>query len=145
MLQRCVWEVEDHLARAGRRTIEEFVKDELAFIECLAFTGLHNDVIEFTSEHLNSVSEHFSPSLLPDKTLPSLSLLRTSAPYQNIAIRIIILYIRHFKNILRHGILCGSGRTKRHSSSLLCTIVRARSQQQVPLPNFFGNINTCLF
>ncbi|OAA54617.1 Armadillo-type fold protein [Cordyceps fumosorosea ARSEF 2679] len=34
----------ENLAAAGRRKIERFVEDELAFIESLAFTGLYNDV-----------------------------------------------------------------------------------------------------
>ncbi|KAM3563321.1 hypothetical protein ARSEF4850_002388 [Beauveria asiatica] len=69
---------EVHLERAGRRKIERFVKNEMAFVESLAFTGLHCDIIDFTSEQLESISDHFTPSVLPDKTLPLLSFLRTS-------------------------------------------------------------------
>ncbi|OAA35576.1 Armadillo-like helical [Cordyceps fumosorosea ARSEF 2679] len=69
---------EENIATAGRRKIEGFVRDEMVFIESLAFTGLYNDVIDFTSEHLDSISDRFAPNLLPDKTLPSLSFLRTS-------------------------------------------------------------------
>ena len=59
--------------------VEDLVLDEIYFIEGLAFTGLHNDVIDFTSEHRNAVSEHFNLSkFLLDKTLPRLSFLRTS-------------------------------------------------------------------
>lgn len=66
------------LRTAGRRKIELFVMKELVFIESLAFTGLYNDVINFTSQHLDAISEHFTPNLLPDKTLPLLSFVRTS-------------------------------------------------------------------
>ncbi|TQV90165.1 Armadillo-type fold domain-containing protein [Cordyceps javanica] len=71
---------EEHLKSAGRQKMERFIKDEMAFVESLAFTGLHNDVVDFSSVHLDSISDHFSPGLLPDKTLPSLSFLRTSDP-----------------------------------------------------------------
>ncbi|KAH7124211.1 armadillo-type protein [Dactylonectria macrodidyma] len=61
--------------------IEDLVPDEVYFLEGLAFTGLHNDVIDFTSEHRSAVSKHFkSKELLLDKTLPRLSFLRTSDP-----------------------------------------------------------------
>ncbi|KGQ02423.1 hypothetical protein BBAD15_g12365 [Beauveria bassiana D1-5] len=71
---------EAYLKSAGRQKIERFVRDEVMFVESLAFTGLHNDVIDFPSEHLDSISDHFTPDLLPDKTLQSLSFLRTSDP-----------------------------------------------------------------
>jgi HEAT repeat protein len=70
----------EFLKTAGRRKIERFVKDEMAFIESLAFTGLHNEVINFTSEELDIISDHFTPSILPDQILPSLSFLRASDP-----------------------------------------------------------------
>ncbi|KAF7511003.1 hypothetical protein GJ744_005549 [Endocarpon pusillum] len=70
----------DDIQTAGPSKIEQFVKDETSFLEGLAFTGLHNDAIEFESKYLNIVSKHFTPSLLPDKSLPYLSFLRTSDP-----------------------------------------------------------------
>ncbi|XWX00409.1 hypothetical protein V2A60_008429 [Cordyceps javanica] len=68
----------EYLTTAGRQKVEGFVKDEMAFIESLAFTGLLNDIIDFSSEHLDGISDHFTPNLLPDKTLPSISFLRPS-------------------------------------------------------------------
>jgi hypothetical protein len=62
----------------SRAMLEGFVKDEISLLEGLAFTGLHNDVIDFNSEHRNAVADCFTPSLLVDKTLPRLSFLRTS-------------------------------------------------------------------
>ncbi|OQD68814.1 hypothetical protein PENDEC_c030G02246 [Penicillium decumbens] len=67
---------EEQIRTAGPLQIEEFVKDEVCFLENLAFTGLHNDIIEFES---GDISKCFTTSrLLPDKTLPELSFLRTS-------------------------------------------------------------------
>ncbi|KIM96543.1 hypothetical protein OIDMADRAFT_33184 [Oidiodendron maius Zn] len=63
---------------ASRSRVEEFVRDEVSLLEGLAFTGLDNDIIDFNSEHRNAVADHFTPSLLLDKTLPCLSFLRTS-------------------------------------------------------------------
>ncbi|KAL6406461.1 peptidase C14 [Ilyonectria robusta] len=61
--------------------VEDLISDEVYFLEGLAFTGLHNDVIDFTSEHRSAISKHFtSKELLLDKTLPRLSFLRTSDP-----------------------------------------------------------------
>ncbi|PTB39549.1 hypothetical protein M441DRAFT_70668 [Trichoderma asperellum CBS 433.97] len=68
-----------HIQNASRQKIEEFVKDEIAFLESLAFAGLCNDIIEFEPKHLNFISDRFSDFLL-DKTAPSLSFLRTSNP-----------------------------------------------------------------
>ncbi|KAH6998614.1 hypothetical protein BKA56DRAFT_649849 [Ilyonectria sp. MPI-CAGE-AT-0026] len=59
--------------------IEDFVKHEVCFLECLGFTGLHNDVLEFKSEHLRTISRYFKDTkLVVDKTLPRLSFLRNS-------------------------------------------------------------------
>ncbi|EJT69638.1 hypothetical protein GGTG_12522 [Gaeumannomyces tritici R3-111a-1] len=68
------------LQTASRATIENFVKDEIYFLECLAFAGLHNDTIDYGSEHRNAIADRFVPTLLLDKTLPRLSFLRTSDP-----------------------------------------------------------------
>ncbi|GFP58021.1 hypothetical protein TASIC1_0009035800 [Trichoderma asperellum] len=68
-----------HIQNASRQKIEEFVKDEISFLESLAFAGLRNDIIEFEPKHLNFISDRFSGFLL-DKTTPSLSFLRTSNP-----------------------------------------------------------------
>ncbi|KAF7552935.1 hypothetical protein G7Z17_g3961 [Cylindrodendrum hubeiense] len=62
-------------------SVEDCVEDEIRFLEGLAFTGMHNDVIDFTSEHRDVIFEHFkSKNLLLNKTLPRLSFLRTSNP-----------------------------------------------------------------
>ncbi|KAM3548595.1 hypothetical protein ARSEF4850_009328 [Beauveria asiatica] len=68
------------LQTVDRSNIERFAKDEMFFLEGLAFTGLHNDVIDFTSKNLKDISNRFTPDLLPNKSLPLLSFLRTSDP-----------------------------------------------------------------
>ncbi|CAH0054140.1 unnamed protein product [Clonostachys solani] len=61
--------------------VEDLVEDEICFLEGLAFTGLYNNMIDFTSKHRNAISKHFkSKELLLDKTIPCLSFLRTSDP-----------------------------------------------------------------
>lgn len=61
--------------------VKDLVQDEIRFLEGLAFTGLHNDAIDFPSEHQDVISKHFrSTSLMLNKTLPHLSFLRTSDP-----------------------------------------------------------------
>ncbi|KAL7933708.1 hypothetical protein V8C35DRAFT_322296 [Trichoderma chlorosporum] len=69
----------DHIQDCSRRKIEEFVRDEIYFLESLAFTGLCNDIIEFEPKHLNRISDSIH-DFLPDKTIPCLSFLRTSNP-----------------------------------------------------------------
>ncbi|KAH7123108.1 armadillo-type protein [Dactylonectria macrodidyma] len=59
--------------------VEDFVKSETYLLEGLGFTGLHNNLVEFTSEHLRTTFRHFkAPGILLDKTLSRLSFLRTS-------------------------------------------------------------------
>ncbi|KAG9249640.1 uncharacterized protein F5Z01DRAFT_668654 [Emericellopsis atlantica] len=58
--------------------MEELAEHEISFLEGLAFTGLHNDVVEFDQNLLNEAFERFAPPLLSDITLPRLSFLRTS-------------------------------------------------------------------
>ncbi|PNP52850.1 hypothetical protein THARTR1_06691 [Trichoderma harzianum] len=70
---------QDHIQDASRPKIEGFVKDEICFLESLAFTGLHDDVIEFEPKHLNRISDSIR-NFLPDKAAPCLSFLRTSNP-----------------------------------------------------------------
>lgn len=61
--------------------VKDLVQDEIRFLEGLAFTGLHNDAIDFPSEHQDAISKHFrSTALMLNKTLPHLSFLRTSDP-----------------------------------------------------------------
>ncbi|KAM3068307.1 hypothetical protein ACMFMG_009447 [Clarireedia jacksonii] len=68
------------IQEASRVKIEGFVKDEISFLEYLAFSGLHNDTIDFVTEHRNAIADHFVPGLLLDQTLPCLSFLRRSNP-----------------------------------------------------------------
>ncbi|KAK1241457.1 hypothetical protein MKX08_001431 [Trichoderma sp. CBMAI-0020] len=42
-----------------QQKIEEFVKDEISFLEGLAFAGLLGDTIEFEPKHLNLISDRF--------------------------------------------------------------------------------------
>ncbi|KAH0600433.1 hypothetical protein MHUMG1_01429 [Metarhizium humberi] len=69
-----------NLKTAPRPTIKGFVKEEMDFLESLAFTGLYDNTVDFSLEHIHGISHYFTPDLLPDKTLPSLSFLRTSKP-----------------------------------------------------------------
>jgi HEAT repeat protein len=68
-----------HIQDAGQQKMEEFVRDEISFIEGLAFAGLLSDTIEFEPKHLNLISDRF-PGFLLDKAVSSLSFLRTSSP-----------------------------------------------------------------
>ncbi|KAF7502799.1 hypothetical protein GJ744_005036 [Endocarpon pusillum] len=68
----------------GTSDVGELVEDEIYFLQGLAFTGLHNDVIDFTPLHLNAIYRQFKRrSILLRKTLPKLSFLRTSDPASN--------------------------------------------------------------
>ena len=60
--------------------IKALVKDEIHFLEALAFAGLHSDVIDFEPRHQSFISKHLDPpnTIFLAKTLPSLSFLRTS-------------------------------------------------------------------
>ncbi|KAM0424167.1 hypothetical protein ACHAPT_010536 [Fusarium lateritium] len=61
--------------------VEYLVNDEIYFLEGLAFTGLHNDLIDFKSRHREAISTHFKrPGMMLQKTLPSISFLRPSGP-----------------------------------------------------------------
>ncbi|KAH0592867.1 hypothetical protein MHUMG1_09320 [Metarhizium humberi] len=62
---------------ATGREIENFIGNELCFLECLAFTGLYHDEIHFTRQQLGCISVELGGKLMLDKTLPSLSFLRT--------------------------------------------------------------------
>ncbi|KAK0648836.1 hypothetical protein B0T16DRAFT_371477 [Cercophora newfieldiana] len=73
-------ETGDQIKTASRKTIERLVEPEICFLECLAFLGLHDDVIDFDSKLRNRVSDRFAPNLTLDEVLPGLSFLRTSDP-----------------------------------------------------------------
>ncbi|KAM0462960.1 hypothetical protein ACHAPV_003083 [Trichoderma viride] len=68
-----------HIRDASQQKIEEFVKNEISFLESLAFAGLYSEIIEFEPKHLNFISDRF-PGFLPDKDALPLSFLRTSNP-----------------------------------------------------------------
>ncbi|KAJ4157867.1 hypothetical protein NW754_009517 [Fusarium falciforme] len=67
-------------ARSARPAeIERSVQTVIALLECLAFNGLHSDVIDFTPGHRDKIVNLFPPSNLTlDETLARLSFLRTS-------------------------------------------------------------------
>ena len=72
-----------HIQDSDPSEIEDLVKDEIYFLEGLAFTGLHNDVIDFEARHRRHIAKNYKPlatTFLVDKTLPRLSFLRTSDP-----------------------------------------------------------------
>jgi HEAT repeat protein len=59
--------------------IQDLVKNEICLLEGFAFTGLHNDVIDFESRHQRAISTNFSPTIgLAAKTLARLSFLRAA-------------------------------------------------------------------
>ncbi|CAG1994183.1 unnamed protein product [Fusarium graminearum] len=70
----------ESLTTASQSFIEKYVKDELRFLEHLAFAGLAADKIEFNLSDRNRVNEDSSLLLDLDKSLPCLSFLRTSDP-----------------------------------------------------------------
>jgi hypothetical protein len=61
-----------------RQGVEAFVADEISVLERLAFAGLHNDSIEFAPATQQAAFRPFTPKLIPGKTLPCISFLRTS-------------------------------------------------------------------
>ena len=61
-----------------KRATEE-MGDELRLLEVLAFTGLHNDILDFDGEHRNDIYNHFELSVT-GSLIESLSFLRTSDP-----------------------------------------------------------------
>ncbi|KAH8890313.1 hypothetical protein GQ53DRAFT_824465 [Thozetella sp. PMI_491] len=76
---------EHYVRNAGRSEIKRTIKAETTLLERLAFTGLSSDVIDFTSDHRDNISELFNPlesnsNLSLDDTLANLSFLRTSDP-----------------------------------------------------------------
>ncbi|KAI0411229.1 hypothetical protein F5X98DRAFT_62079 [Xylaria grammica] len=65
---------------ASLKTVETYVSDEIYLLERLAFTGMVHDVISFTRSDYTPILDGQSSQILPAKTLPSLSFLRTSNP-----------------------------------------------------------------
>ncbi|KAK9444494.1 armadillo-type protein [Metarhizium brunneum] len=60
---------------------EDLVPNEAWFLLCFAFTGLYNDVVDFTWQNREVISKKFKPrGLLLDKALSCISFLRTPDP-----------------------------------------------------------------
>ncbi|GKT45265.1 HEAT repeat-containing taxis protein [Colletotrichum spaethianum] len=68
------------LKNADQLGVEKHVKDEVGFLEYLAFVGLVADKLEFESDYLNECATNSGSDLMLDKTLPCLSFLRSSEP-----------------------------------------------------------------
>ncbi|GKT92454.1 peptidaseCc14 [Colletotrichum tofieldiae] len=66
--------------KARPREIMGLVDDELRFLEALAFTGMHTDIIEFEPQHRDAVFDRLVETNIPllDATVAALSFLRTS-------------------------------------------------------------------
>ncbi|KID83128.1 nacht nucleoside triphosphatase [Metarhizium guizhouense ARSEF 977] len=61
--------------------VEDLVSDEACFLQSFAFTGLWNDVIDYTRQTREAISKKFKPQgLFLNKTLPCLSFVRMSDP-----------------------------------------------------------------
>ncbi|KAJ5638532.1 hypothetical protein N7528_000922 [Penicillium herquei] len=58
--------------------LEKYGKDEMDFLEFLAFTGLTNDIIEFNQKHREEIYNHSGFIGVTDDILEKLSFLRTS-------------------------------------------------------------------
>ncbi|KAH7215368.1 armadillo-type protein [Fusarium oxysporum] len=74
---------ESYVRKALQSEIKRDVEVEATLLECLAFTGLYNDVIEFQPAHQDAISEWFKPreaGFSLNGMLENLSFLRTSDP-----------------------------------------------------------------
>lgn len=71
---------ESHAKSARPVEIMGSIVTEIELLECLAFNGLYNNIIDFTPMHLDNIVEQFPLQLLLDNTLARLSFLRTSDP-----------------------------------------------------------------
>ncbi|KAG8413005.1 hypothetical protein J3458_013426 [Metarhizium acridum] len=58
--------------------IQRSVNDEIRLLECLAFNGLHSDIIDFTPTHRDEISARFEFNMPLDEILGRLSVIRTS-------------------------------------------------------------------
>ncbi|KAK0703517.1 NACHT domain-containing protein [Lasiosphaeria miniovina] len=76
----------DHVQELLPSEVENFIEAELSLLEGLAFTGLHNNVINFRPEHRDTISRQFKSTgaRVPlDTTCMRLSFLRTPEPLSN--------------------------------------------------------------
>jgi predicted metal-dependent hydrolase len=64
--------------RRTRKQIQFFVTTEMRLLECLAFTGLYSDIIEFSPDHRDWLYEQPQFHQVSDDVLDRLSFLRTS-------------------------------------------------------------------
>lgn len=101
-----------NLETAPRPTIKCFVKEEMDFLESLAFTGLYDNTVDFSLEHIHGISHYFTPGYLIRPCHPSPSYDRPK-PHPIIVVEITTSYIKLIKNTLQHDILCGSGAIRR--------------------------------
>ncbi|PYI01508.1 hypothetical protein BO78DRAFT_435822 [Aspergillus sclerotiicarbonarius CBS 121057] len=60
----------------GWRKLETYVKEECEFLELLAFTGLYNDMAEFSPGHRDEIYERLPSNNVDDNILENLSFLR---------------------------------------------------------------------
>lgn len=73
----------NHVRRTGSKRVASGM---IQFLEVLAFSGLHNDQVEFNAEYQDLVLEFVGGEILPDKQLPQLSFVRTSySPARSVA------------------------------------------------------------
>ncbi|OHE91579.1 hypothetical protein CORC01_13127 [Colletotrichum orchidophilum] len=68
------------LETASQKSIEKTIKEELYFLEYLAFAGMAADKVEFGIEDRNEAHGYLNLSFSLDENLPRLSFLRTSDP-----------------------------------------------------------------
>ncbi|EFY98052.2 nacht nucleoside triphosphatase [Metarhizium robertsii ARSEF 23] len=76
---------ENYVASAQDVEIEDEVENDSARLECLAFNGLHCDIMDFTRTHRNQIAKNLPAAshlikLSLDETLAQLSFMRTSDP-----------------------------------------------------------------
>lgn len=81
------------LSNASLSNIEVLARDEITFLEGLAFRGLIVENVEFDWEDIHTAVRHYAPVLLPDQTLPCLSFLRT--PDRSLALKDQVFHFLH--------------------------------------------------
>jgi HEAT repeat protein len=120
---------------------EFLVEDEIFFLEGLAFSGVHNNVVDFTSEHRNAISKHFQKSkkVLPDKVLPGFSFLRSSDPSSRVQDRqyhfIHLTFQEYFaaRYFVRRWIQCREKNGGKDAGLLKCVLSSAHAVEIRPV------------